>query len=240
MTRIRAVFFDLYGTLARFDPPREEIQDAAAREHGLSVTAGGIARGYRTADEFMASQNADEPVRSMSPAERDRFFARYEQLVLEDAGHRVDTDTAARIWRTVRSQRYGLALFPDVLQSLEAFAESGLTVGVISNMNETGEAVGARLGLSGRVDLIVTSLEAGAEKPHPPIFLEALRRADARPEEAVHVGDQPTSDVEGARAVGMRAVLMDRYGGHEEYESAPRISALAELPDTISALERAD
>ncbi len=240
MTRIRAVFFDLYGTLARFDPPREEIQGAAAREHGLSVTADGIARGYRAADEFMARQNATGPVRSMSLAERDRFFARYEQLVLEGAGHRVDTDTAARIWRTVRSQRYGLALFPDVLPSLEAFAETGVTLGVISNMNETGEAVGRRLGLSGRVDLIVTSLEAGAEKPHRPIFLEALQRADARPDEAVHVGDQPTSDVEGARAVGMHAVLMDRYGGHTEYDYAPRITALKELPDTISALERAD
>ena len=238
MKPIRAVFFDLYGTLARFEPPREEIQGAAASEHGLSVTAKGIANGYRAADEFMASQNATEPIRSMSPAERDRFFARYEQLVLEGAGHRVDTDTAARIWRTVRSQRYGLALFPDVLPTLAALGENGTTLGVISNMNETGEAVGKLLGLIGHIDLIVTSQEAGAEKPHPPIFLEALRRADARAEEAVHVGDQPASDVEGARAVGMRAILMDRYGGHVDYDYAPRITALEELPDAISALER--
>ena len=115
---IRAVFFDLYGTLATFDPPREVIQANAAAQFGLALSPEGVDRGYHLADQHMSRQNATAPVRNMSPAEQAHFFARFEQLVLEGAGHSVDLETAAAVWKRVRSQRYKLALFEDVVPAL--------------------------------------------------------------------------------------------------------------------------
>ena len=54
------------------------------------------------------------------------------------------------------------------------------------------------------LDLVVTSGEVGMEKPHPPIFHEALRRAGVEAGDAAHVGDQLSSDVDGARNVGIQ------------------------------------
>ena len=230
------MFFDLYGTLAGFDPPREQIQARAAAEHGITVGPAGITAGYRDADEFMARQNAHAPLRTMASDERDRFFARYEQLVLRGAGHDVDLAEAARVWKSVQRQQYGLALFPEALPTLGALRTEGLTLGVVSNMNEKGETVARRLGLTGHVDFVVTSIEAGAEKPHLPIFREALSRAAVGADEAVHVGDQLDSDVEGARRAGIRPVLIDRYGNHGEHTGSPRIASLEELSDLISLL----
>ena len=229
MPHIRALFFDLYGTLAHFEPSREKIQILAAREHGHSITEEGVTKGYKVADEFMANQNAIRAVRSMSSTEQSMFFTQYEQHVLEGAGLYVNSETAKRIWHTVRSQQYTMVLFPDVLPSFATLNKKGLTLGVISNVASTGDVIGLELGLTGKVNMIITSLEIGFEKPHPQIFLEALERAEVRPEEAMHIGDQPKSDVDGARAIGINPILMDRYGVYPTYNLAPRINSMKGL-----------
>ena len=64
----------MYGTLAGFDPPREQIQAQAAEKFGLKVTREGIDAGYHMADEFMTSQNTRNPVRKMNGNEQWAFF----------------------------------------------------------------------------------------------------------------------------------------------------------------------
>jgi putative hydrolase of the HAD superfamily len=231
--RIKAVFIDVYNSLAGFHPPREQIQAISAARHGLALTAEGTAKGYHDADTFMNEQNRSRPVRSMSAAEREQFFAEYERRVLRGSGHDVDLATAQQVWQTVRQQEYALRLFPDALPTLDALRSSGYRTGAISNINQSGSLLARDLGLEGHVDFVITSREAGAEKPHPPIFLMALDRAGARPDEAVHVGDQLDSDVRGAEAVGIRPVLLDRYGNYSGYVAHPRISTLEELPGLL-------
>ena len=233
--RIRAVFFDLYGTLATFDPPREVIQANAAEQFGLELTPEGVDRGYHMADQFMSRQNAIAPVRHMSPAERTRFFARFEQLVLEGAGHAVDLGTAAEVWKKVRTQRYDLALFDDVIPSMGRIRDSGLLTGLISNVDSPGTALAESMGLTGHVDISITSGDAGAEKPHPAIFTAALSRAGVGPAEAVHVGDQIESDVEGALAAGMAPILMDRFDGHPRYSDHTRVTGMPELERVLAS-----
>ena len=125
----------MYGTLAGFDPPREQIQATAVRKFGLVVTKEGIDAGYHMADEFMTSQNSTKPVRTMSANEQWVFFARFEQLVLRGAGHELDLAAAGEIWAEVRRQEYQIALFPDVIDGLDRLRKMGLIVAVISNMN---------------------------------------------------------------------------------------------------------
>ncbi len=224
MSDIRAVFFDLYGTLAGFDPPREEIQARAAAKFGLEVTKKGIDAGYHMADEFMTRQNSRKPIRTMNANEQWAFFSNFEQLILKGAGHEVGQVVAGQVWAEVRKQEYRIALFPDVIDGLDRLRSHGLTVSVISNMNTTGERLCDDLGLTGHVDFAITSGEIGFEKPDPRIFEAALARANVTADQAALVGDQLESDIYGAEAVGMRPILMDRYNGHPDYKQHPRVT----------------
>ena len=224
---IKAVFFDVYNTIARFWPPREEIQSQACQAFEISVSSHGIARGYASADEFMARENAgDHPLRSKNLEETKAFFARYEQLILEGAGVHADLEFCSRIWEGVRQIPYGMALFEDVIPALVRLRSLGFTVGVISNVRQKGSELTDSLGLTGYLDVAVTSGEVGAEKPHPPVFLEALRRADVTAEKSVHIGDQYTSDILGARNVGIHPVLLDRYGVSQGFNDVITVDSM--------------
>ena len=227
---VRAVTFDLFDTLARFWPPREQIQAEALRAFAIEVTPQGIDRGYALADAYMARENASgAPVRMRSPEATAAFFAEYERLVLHGAGVEVSREMAWRVWQQVRTIRYDLALFDDVLPSLRRLKDLGLALGLISNINRTGPDLLNSLGLEGVLDSAVTSREVGAEKPHAPIFLAALQRLGATSAETVHVGDQYASDIVGALGAGMRPVLIDRYGTAEPVVGVPSVSSLTEV-----------
>lgn len=233
---IKMVLFDLYGTLAHFDPPREVIQQNAAAQFGIQLTRQGVDAGYHLADQYLSEQNARKPVRNMSTPQRSAFFARFEQLILQGAGHEVDLQLAAKIWDRVTEQEYGLALFDDVIPALDSLTERGIRSAVITNFPQRGPDVERSLGLGGHVEFTVTSGEVGVEKPHAPIFEEALRRAGLAAAETALVGDQVDSDIAGALAVGIRPILMDRYDNHPDYIDHPRVTSMAGLPDVLNSM----
>ena len=232
---ITTVFFDLYGTLAGFNPSRYEIQSEACADFGIRLTPEGVLKGYALADAYMAEQNAISPFRKLDADGQDQFFAEYERLVLEGAGVEVTREKASEIWRRVRQVPYELTRFDDVLPAVDLLKSQGLVLGLISNMNKSGSEIMESLGLTPYMEFAVTSVEVGAEKPHPPIFLAALAKAGAESHEVVHVGDQVTSDVEGASAVGINPVLLDRDGNHVSFEDCPRIETLMELPGLLAS-----
>jgi putative hydrolase of the HAD superfamily len=237
---LKAVFFDMYGTLAGFEPSRFAVQSQACAQFGVQVTPEGIVKGYGAADAYMARENAVRHLRLRDPRERDLFFAEYERLVLRGSGVEVSQERALEIWRRIRKIPYNLAPFADVVPTLEAVRERGLIVGLITNMDGDGDDIARELGLEEHLDLTVTSLEAGATKPDPAIFKAALSRAGAEPAEAMHVGDQLSSDVEGAASAGLTPVLLDRDGIHRGYTAHPRIESLADLPALVDQIRDAD
>ena len=85
---IRAVLFDVYGTIAGWTPSRYQLQKqaCAAFELGKAVTPEGILKGYASADAFMTAENASRPLRLRDQKGRDDFFAEYERLVLQGCG----------------------------------------------------------------------------------------------------------------------------------------------------------
>jgi putative hydrolase of the HAD superfamily len=91
-----------------------------------------------------------------------------------------------------------------------------------------------QLKLEGVLDFCVTSAEVGAEKPFPPIFRAALERAAVEPANAYHVGDQYKADVQGAKAVGITPVLLDREGLRSYIQDCPRITSLGELEKLLA------
>lgn len=238
MGTIRAVFLDFYNTVARFDPPREQVQALVCRSLGIQVTEAALRRAYPVADDFLSRENGRLAIARRSPEDRADLWARYEQLLLARTGVEVDRETASKAFQAVRQGRSGLALFDDVLPALRTLRSSARRLALLSNMDDDLDRLAAELGLAGYIEFSLTSRQVGAAKPHPPIFLEALRRMNARPDETVHVGDQYHGDVMGARGVGIHPVLLDREGFQDDLQECPIIRSLAELPDVVASIGR--
>jgi HAD superfamily hydrolase (TIGR01509 family) len=121
--------------------------------------------------------------------------------------------------------------FPDAAPALTALRERGLRLVVVSNWDCSLPAVLDEVGLGQLVDHVVTSAAVGAAKPDPRIFEAALTASGCAPGEALHVGDSPTADVDGAHAAGIRAVLLDRAAGGGDGE---RVTSLAQIDSLLS------
>jgi HAD superfamily hydrolase (TIGR01549 family) len=126
-------------------------------------------------------------------------------------------------------------LFEDALPVLEELRASALRIGLVSNgIRDLTEFV-AHHRLD--VDAIVDSRSHGRVKPHPTIFQAALELLGVAPGEAAMVGDSLEEDVEGARALGMRAILVDREDRHPEVEG--RLTDLYGLPAALGLVRPA-
>ena len=128
-------------------------------------------------------------------------------------------------------QRVGLwtAVAEDALDAVAALKQMGLRLGVVSNAEGQVERDLAVAGFEGAFETVIDSHLVGLEKPDPAIFELALERMKLKRETTIFVGDLPSVDVEGARAAGLAAVLLDRHDIYPDVD-VPRIRSLAELP----------
>ncbi len=226
---IRAVFFDFYNTLATFAPSREELQQQVLREFGHDAALPLLALGYPEADRTWAAEQGRRPLEQRPSEERDRVYVAYEQAVLRHTGIALTDETVLAIFRRLLQVSGHWTLYDDVVRTLEALRRRRLATGVISNVVGGLEEALIDLGLAPLLDVIVTSDQVGVTKPHPRIFEAALQRAGVAPAEALFVGDQPDSDVAGARAAGMQALLLDRDGVYGETTGVRHLRNLEEL-----------
>ena len=125
-------------------------------------------------------------------------------------------------------------LYEDALPALEVLRSHELRIGLVSNGQRDLEAFARHHRLD--VDVCMGSLAHGRVKPHRSIFEAALAALDARPSESAMVGDSLADDIEGARALGMRAILLDRDGLHEG--EPDRIDTLLALPAALGLSAR--
>jgi len=228
---IKAIFFDWFNTLANFKPPRHEFYQHIFHEFGIELSLKEILRGILTADQYYFAENAKSPVRERSPQELAEVYSYYPKAVLAEAGVDAPSDLPLKIVKTAMQQFAGITvvLFDDVLSTLETLKGQKLTLGLLTNAEKGVVSFCDKLGLNAYLDFVVTSEDAGVEKPKPGIFLAALERAGVKAPEAIHVGDQYNIDVVGARGVGINPILIDRYDIFPEVDDCPRIHALAEL-----------
>jgi putative hydrolase of the HAD superfamily len=122
-------------------------------------------------------------------------------------------------------------VYPDVVPALRELRGRGLRLVVVSNWDCS---LGGRLEETGLMELLdgaVCSAVVGEAKPGRAVFLTALRLAGVGPREALHVGDSLDVDIQGARAAGLRAVLLAR--DREPPPAVPAVRSLAEVPSLI-------
>ena len=117
-------------------------------------------------------------------------------------------------------------LYEDTLPTLAELRRHGLRIGLVSNGQRDLDEFARHHALD--VDVCVGSLRHGRVKPHRSIFEAALTALETGPENAAMVGDSFADDIAGARALGMRAILLDRDGLH--VDEPDRIDTLLALP----------
>jgi len=228
---IKAIFFDWFNTLARFEPPREKLHSQAYQQFGIEVSLDKVMRGLLIADKDWFEENIKSKVEERSPEEQAEISIRYEETVLNQAGVKISRELLLKIANKMQQLYKGItfALFEDVLIALKTLKERNLILGLLTNVAKDMNSICRQLGLEPYLDFMVTSKEVGVDKPEPLIFLTALQRAKVSASEAVHIGDQYKLDVVGARRVGITPILIDRYNLYPEVSDCPRIHHLTEL-----------
>ena len=215
-TPLRAVLLDSLGTLLELDDVVPRLRAELARR-GFELEDEHVARAFGAEVAYYVEHHVEGRDQSTLAELRNRCAAvlRDElgvpELPLPDAREAL---LAALRFRA----------FDDAAPALRELRARGLRLVVVSNWDCSLREVLGSAGLMELVDEAVSSAEAGAAKPDPRPFATALQAAGCRPGEAVHVGDSEENDLAGARAAGIRPVLLRRDGG-----GAGTIASLAEL-----------
>ena len=214
------VLFDMGGTLAAHFGPGGFME---AREQGISAAAG-ILRLRRspvpTKDEVsraVKEEDYEAPDFSVRPL-RNRL-ANIFRLTASD-------DISPHLCRAFMVPIFAFGrCYDDVFPTLRELRPKGLRAAIVSNAiwgtpGDLWREEMTRLGFSDWMDEIVFCTDCGWRKPDRRIYDYTLEKLRARPEQCLFVGDDPTCDVAGPRAVGIEAVLLDRGGQSQSNEDA--------------------
>jgi putative hydrolase of the HAD superfamily len=229
MIQTRAVFFDVDFTLIYPGPAfqGEGYREFCAR-HGMDVDP----------DRFPAAVVSASHIldREQEAIYNPQIFIDYTAHIIEAMGGRgaAVEPCAVEIYREWAACQH-FRLYDDVPAALEALADKDILVGLISNSHRSLESFQEHFELDGLIDVAISSSEHGYMKPHPSIFEAALKLAGVSAGDAMMVGDSLTQDIEGARRVGMRGVLVRRADAPAAQSDAgvTVIRSLRELPDVL-------
>ena len=249
---IELVTFDLYDTLIELFPPRWERMAAVLQRSDIEADLAGLQLGDFLAEDYWTEENTVLPIRDRTTEGRDQVRNEYVRRWLAHAGIDVSPAQAAEIRQGYRAEYEqpaqlavpglvdGYRTFPDVNRSMQRLRAEGIKVAVISNADADVTVFCQQLQFAHEMDLIVTSALVGYEKPDVRTFLAALEPLKVEPRRAVHIGDQPRSDVVGALRTGMRAALIDRYARHHPKAwQVPVFVGLDEFVDHILMVNQA-
>jgi HAD superfamily hydrolase (TIGR01549 family) len=223
LVTVRAVLFDVDFTLCRPGP------ELSAERYGRIAERYGVQLDPARYEE--ARENAVLNLKRHPELLHDEtIWHRFTEEIFIGMGGpaEVASDCATEIergWEVAEN----FELYEDALPVLDELRTADVKVGLVSNgIRDLTEFV-AHHRLT--VDAIVDSRSHGRVKPHPTIFQAALELLDVDAADAVMVGDSLEEDVEGARALGMRAILIDRDDRHPDFDE--RLTDLYGLPAAL-------
>jgi putative hydrolase of the HAD superfamily len=220
---IRAVLFDVDFTLALPGPELgPEGYRRLGERHGLQLD---VTRLEDARDRAFAALQ-----RTPDLAHDEELWIAFTELIVRGLGGDAAGARECAVDMVERWTRHeNFTLYDDVLPVLEELRRHGCKLGLISNGERDLDEFAAHHAL--HVDVAVGSRAFGRTKPHPSIFEAALARLGVEPGAAAMVGDSYADDIEGARALGMRAYLLDR---EDRFPDEPdRLPTLLALPAAL-------
>jgi putative hydrolase of the HAD superfamily len=220
----RAVLLDMLGTLVELRDPVPRLRAELRERTGVDVGDEAAARGFGAEIAYYLEHHMEGRDRESLEDLRDRCAEVMHDALGVEGLRRPDV-------RAAMLASLEFAPFPDVEPALAALKKLGLRLVIASNWDWSLPEWVRTTGLDRLVDGTASSAVVGAPKPAPDVFREGLRLAGVGPDEAVHVGDSLEGDVHGARAAGVRAVLLQRHG--EAPGDVESIRSLADLPSLL-------
>jgi putative hydrolase of the HAD superfamily len=223
VAELKAVLFDVDFTLARPGPelgPDGYVR--AGERHGLVLDP----------SRYEAARDAAlvDLHRHPELEHDDEIWFRFTERIVRGMGGEADSAYACAVEVTRAWERHeNFELYDDVPEAFGALRAAGLRIGLVSNSARDVREFARHHALD--VDAGISSFHHGRTKPHASIFRAVLDLLGVEPAQAAMVGDQVADDIEGARAIGMHAILLDREGLHPEF--APRIESLRDLPEAL-------
>ena len=244
---IELVTFDLYDTLIELHPKRWERLHHALESLGVDANLDDLRDADLIAEDYFTIVNGAIPLRDRPAADRERIRLEYMNVWLEAAGvphdellvrqarqyYLAEFETPA----VMDGPHGGYRVFSDVMPTTTRLRAAGIKTAIISNADDDVTDLCTHFDFAQGMDLIVTSALIGYEKPHIRTFEAAFVPLEVDPRHALHIGDQPKSDVVGAHNAGMRAALIDRYERHDPAaHEVPVFRGLGELVDHVLAV----
>jgi putative hydrolase of the HAD superfamily len=205
---IRAILFDLDGTLRFSRPSGLEVFVQFSAELGLTLCAEAQRNVERWTHAYWAGKRSDYAKSVPAP---ETFWLDYTRGMLAAAG----VDDASLIYTPaiVRafSERYHSEPYipAEAHTVLRALRENRYTLGLVSNREGDLAPLAAELGLGDYFHFTLSGGQANSWKPDARIFMLACEMAQAAPDECLYVGDNFYADVLGAQAAGLVPVLLD-------------------------------
>ena len=224
---IETLLLDAGGVLTF--PNWDRVSDIFAR-HGIEVS-GDALRAAEPGAKFAI--DAAYTIATTNDADRG---SRYFQLTFDGAGvpaGEIRQPVLDDLWAYHQEYNLWEHVPADVLPALERLRGAGLTLAIASNANGVLQRLFDRLGLTPYFHAICDSHVEGVEKPDPRFFEIVLERAGGRPDSAMHVGDLYHVDVEGARAAGIRPLLLDPHKLYEGFD-VERVTSLSEVVEIVN------
>ena len=233
MEPIKALFFDAVGTLFKVRGTVGGIYAEVAGRYGVHASAPeldeGFKRGFKKIDRLVYE---NFPREQWDQAEREWWFHLVHEVFsgLNRIPEPYET-YFEDVYRTFQDPR-SWEIYPDVLEHLTILKKRGYIIGIISNFDRRIFPICNGLGLTECVDSIHLPRDVGAAKPDPRIFQAALTQHQLLPHQAVHIGDHPVEDVDGAKLAGLIPVLIERNGSQNGSE------VVRSLRDLVLWIER--
>ncbi len=224
---IKTVIFDIDNTLYDFTYSNnialDKLRDYTAEKFSW------------TRDEFDAKHlKAQKDIYAMMGYNgicRDRIL-RY-KIMLEDSSLPVMPYAARMLelyWNTMLDT---LRPYDGACSVMKALKDRGIYIGIGTDMTVYIQILKLeRMNMFQYVDFMVTSEEAGEEKPSPAFFSMCLKKSKCSPGECLFVGDSLEKDYNGAVSAGMNALLFVP-DGHESVDGVREIHSLMQIPEYI-------
>jgi putative hydrolase of the HAD superfamily len=230
LSRYRAVFFDVGGTLLKVHPSVGAVYAGEARAFGYTGSAEALDAGFRA--QWKATGGIESLDGQSGRAVEKRFWKDLVEKVFEPSGGLKNFDEYFDRVYSLFQKKDSWRVFEDVAHSriFERLKARGVVLGVISNWDSRLPETLKNLGLADHFDFILASTVVGSAKPNPRIFAQAIAMSRVQPGEACHIGDEVATDIEGAAAAGIDAILVDRDNRHPVAQ-APRVRSFMDLVD---------
>ena len=237
-TDIKAIFFDLDGTLRHSVPSGGEVFTDYVKTMGLQVNEEARLDALRWEHFYWASSVDLRDDLLAHSGETERFWIEYSRrrLLALGASEEWAVEAAPKISRHMGEFYKPESIVPeDVRRTLPQLKESGYILGVISNRDKPFQNVLDDHGIAEFFDFSLAAGEVNSFKPDPGVFEHGLRRVNLAAREVMYVGDNYYADVVGARNAGLQPVLYDPLGIFPESD-CETITSFDELNSIVKVI----